>query len=227
MSADIEKLIKISIINKYAAAEGAPVIVCGNDDYTAQFFFDAEWDAYDIKTARFVYVQNGAIKYTDVVLTGDTAPVPVMADTKEVMVGVFAGDIRTSTPAHIHCEPSIRCGTGAPADPTPDVYDQIMELLRTSGPSTSTATARISYVTILADAWIGTASPYSQVVTVEGATSRSQVDLTPSVEQLSIFYNKDLAFVTENDNGVVTVYAIGQKPENDYTIQVTLTEVTR
>lgn len=86
--------------------------------------------------------------------------------------------------------------------------------------------ARIGYVTLLANAWVGENSPYSQVVAVEGVTENSQVDLTPSVEQLSIFHNKDLAFVTENEDGVVTVYAIGQKPENDYNIQVTITEVT-
>ena len=63
------------------------------------------------------------------------------------------------------------------------------------------------------------------MVEVDGATANSQVDLTPSVEQLAIFYEKDLTFVTENDGGVVTVYAIGQKPANDYTIQVTVTEV--
>ena len=41
----------------------------------------------------------------------------------------------------------------------------------------------------------------------------------------AVFYEKDITFVTENDGGVVTVYAIGQKPQNDYTIQVTITEV--
>ena len=86
-------------------------------------------------------------------------------------------------------------------------------------------TARIAHVDLLAANWVGTASPYSQVVHIEGITVNSQVDLTPSIEQLVIFYEKDLGFVTENDNGVVTVYAIGQKPENDYTIQVTITEV--
>ena len=86
--------------------------------------------------------------------------------------------------------------------------------------------ARIGYVTLPADSWSGAASPYSQIVTIEGVTENTQVDLTPNVEQLSIFHEKDLAFVTENDGGVVTVYAVGQKPTNDYTIQVTLTEVT-
>jgi hypothetical protein len=45
------------------------------------------------------------------------------------------------------------------------------------------------------------------------------------VEQLAIFHNKDVAFVTENEDGVVTVYAIGDKPTQDYTIQVSITEV--
>ena len=84
---------------------------------------------------------------------------------------------------------------------------------------------RIGEVTLKANEWVGNASPYSQVVSIEGVTVNSQVDLTPSAEQLAIFYEKDLAFVTENEDGVVTVYAIGQKPQNDYTIQVTITEV--
>lgn len=85
--------------------------------------------------------------------------------------------------------------------------------------------ATIGEVTLLASAWVGEASPYSQVVNIAGVTENSQVDLTPSVEQLSVFHHKDLAFVTENADGVVTVYAIGDKPANDYTIQVTITEV--
>lgn len=87
--------------------------------------------------------------------------------------------------------------------------------------------ARIVYINILASAWKGSNSLYSQVVTVPGATKNSQVDLTPSIDQLVIFYNKNLTFVTENVNGVVTVYAIGQKPQSDYTIQATVTEVNR
>ena len=86
--------------------------------------------------------------------------------------------------------------------------------------------ARIADVTLYASLWKGDASPFSQTVTIRDVTPYSQVDLTPSVEQLATFYEKDLAFVTENDSGTVTVYAIGQKPMHDYTIQVTITEVT-
>lgn len=83
----------------------------------------------------------------------------------------------------------------------------------------------ISEVELLAANWTGSENLYSQVVSIEGVTENSQVDLTPSVEQLVVFYEKDLTFVTENEDGVVTVYAIGQRPENDYVIQVTITEV--
>lgn len=102
------------------------------------------------------------------------------------------------------------------------LYNEIDALKKNGG-----SVARISYVDLPASGWQGEQSPYSQVVDVEGATANSQVDLTPSAEQLSVFHNKDLAFVTENEDGVVTVYAIGQKPANDYTIQVTITEVAR
>ena len=94
------------------------------------------------------------------------------------------------------------------------------ELVGGSGTS-----SKIGSITIYANKWVGTESPYSQVVTVEGVTKNSQVNLTPSVTQLAVFHQKDLAFVTENNDGIVTVYAIGQKPERDYAIQVTVTEV--
>jgi hypothetical protein len=92
---------------------------------------------------------------------------------------------------------------------------------------TNSTSARIGEVMLKANDWVAAdmENLYSQVVTIDGVTENSQVDLTPSVEQLAAFYEKDLAFVTENENGIVTVFAIGQKPQNDYTIQVTITEV--
>lgn len=96
------------------------------------------------------------------------------------------------------------------------LYDFIMQKL---------VNTKISSVTLRADSWIGDASPYSQVVDIPNITENSRVDLTPSAEQLAVFHNKDVAFVTENEDGVVTVYVIGQKPQNDYTIQISITEV--
>lgn len=86
--------------------------------------------------------------------------------------------------------------------------------------------SKLSSVTILASKWENVAeSLFAQVVTIDGVTERSKVDLLPSVEQLAIFHNKDVTFVTENEDGVVTVYAIGEKPLMDYTMQVQITEV--
>ena len=87
--------------------------------------------------------------------------------------------------------------------------------------------ARLGSVTIKASAWVTEADGlHSQVVTVDGVTPYSKVDLLPSVEQLAVFHNKDVAFVTENEDGVVTVFAIGDKPIMDYDMQVSVTEVT-
>lgn len=104
-------------------------IVCGNSDYIIEFAFDGEWDGHTTKTARFI--SNGS--YEDVVFTGNTVAVPVMRNTTSVSVGVFSGDLTTSTPAVIGCEKSILCEGGIPSDPTPDVYNQIIALLNNSG----------------------------------------------------------------------------------------------
>lgn len=84
---------------------------------------------------------------------------------------------------------------------------------------------RISEITLLSNNWVGESSPYSQVVEIEGTTKYSQVDIKPSMEQLNIFHNKDIGFVAENEDGIITVYLIGKKPDNDYVIQVSITEV--
>lgn len=88
-----------------------------------------------------------------------------------------------------------------------------------------TTVISIADIRLPASAWKGEESPYSQIVNVLGVDKYSMVNLQPSVEQLKIFQDKEIAFSTENDNGVVTVYVFGDKPKNDYTIQATITEV--
>ena len=81
-------------------------------------------------------------------------------------------------------------------------------------------------ITIPAANWTGDMSPWSQVVTVNGVTANSKVDLQPSAQQIVSLQNSETTLMTSNDGGVITVWAIGTKPEVDYTMQVLITEVT-
>lgn len=220
--------ILINVRNKIATAPDDAKIVCGNSDYTLTFDFDSEWDSEAEKTARFIWTSGKRTKYTDTCFTGNTVAVPILRNTHSLRVGVYAGDLHTTSPAKISCLPSILCPDGIEDSSTPMVWtilqkrlDAIEKYLGECG-----GDIRVANIELLSAKWVGEESPYSQVVAIDGITEYSQVDLTPSVEQLVIFYQKDLTFVTENDSGRVTVYAIGQKPGNDYTIQATIKEVT-
>ena len=116
--------IKLYIFNKTVHnPDIAFTIVCGNSDYQVQFSFDDEWAEFETKTARFIFGNN----VVDVLFTGDTVAVPIISDASSVKVGVFAGNLHTTTSAIIPCKKSIRCEGGDPVDPTPAAYDQIME----------------------------------------------------------------------------------------------------
>lgn len=123
------EMMNITVRNKIATKTDNVAYVCGNSDYVINFDFDSEWDAYDTKTARFA--RDG--QYTDVVFTGNQCNVPIITNTYAFHVGVFAGDLHTTTAARVPCRKSILCGSGAPANPTPDVYDQLMELIKGLG----------------------------------------------------------------------------------------------
>lgn len=103
----------------------------------------------------------------------------------------------------------------------------ILKTLTVNGVTYEVATVvPVSSIVLRASAWEGTEGAYSQVVQVAGVTPYTKVDLQPTPAQVEEFFSKAIGFVAENNDGVVTVYSIGDKPENDYTIQVTLTEVT-
>ena len=125
--------INITVADKKATTVGTPVIVCGNSDYTIAVTFDDEWSGSTAKTARFVYVVDGDRVFTDVPFTGDTVEVPVLVNVSEVQVGFYTNDLRTTVGALIPCRRSIRCGTGAPYEPTPSQYDKIMALINSVG----------------------------------------------------------------------------------------------
>jgi hypothetical protein len=117
------KTLRVRVTNKNAVYEKrGGDIVCGNSDYQIEFTFDSAWDDHAVKTARFIW--NG--KYQDVVLTGNTCTVPIITNATSLDVGVYAGDLSTTTPATIPCKKSILCGGGLPEEPPKSVYTQIL-----------------------------------------------------------------------------------------------------
>ena len=107
------------------------------------------------------------------------------------------------------------------------IQDAIIELENkiSEAPTATGENGRKEEVALFADKWVGEASPYSQIVTIPGVTIYTQVDVTPTAAQFELMRGKELAFVAENVDGVVTIKATGQKPTNDYVLQVTLHEV--
>lgn len=102
------KKLHVIVANKIATySQRGGDIVCGNSDYQIEFTFDDEWGAYSQKTARFIW--NGKSK--DVVFTGTLCPVPILANTDRLEVGVFVENLSTTTSAVIACKKSIRCNT--------------------------------------------------------------------------------------------------------------------
>lgn len=116
------KVINIEVRNKIAEQIDNAVYVCGNSDFVVIFDFDEEWNDLDVKTARFIHSAG----YTDVVFEGNACKMPVISNTYNIKVGVFAGNLCTTTPALVSAKKSILCEDGLPAAPTDDVYAQIM-----------------------------------------------------------------------------------------------------
>lgn len=121
--------IRITVENKIAVAEKDAEIVCDNSDYVAVFCLDEEWKEHDLKT---MVVSWGEEKRT-IVFTGDTAEIPVITDTARVAIGIFAGNIRTSTSAVVKCRRSARSDGGTPTEPPEDIYNQLIELIESLG----------------------------------------------------------------------------------------------
>lgn len=88
------------------------------------------------------------------------------------------------------------------------------------------SSVKITQIQAPLENWKGAVSPFSQVVSVDGVSVNSKVDLQITVDQMEQFHDKVIAFTAENENGVVTLYAVGDKPDADIVLQATLTEVS-
>lgn len=116
--------INITVTDKRPVCTAGTTVVCDNSDYVVHWDLDEEWSAYDTKTMRVVYMDS---TYADIVFSGDSVALPPVTVPGVVQIGLYAGDIHTSRMALLRALSSVRSASGAPANPTPDVYDQLME----------------------------------------------------------------------------------------------------
>ena len=87
------------------------------------------------------------------------------------------------------------------------------------------SSANMTSISALVANWKGATSPYSQVVEVGKINVNTKVDIQLSAEQIEQLSEKRIAFTAENSGGVVTLYAVGDKPPVDCVFQATLTDV--
>ena len=81
-------------------------------------------------------------------------------------------------------------------------------------------------VSLAAASWTGTASPYTQTVTVSGGTAASQVDIQANATVIQQMMNDGTnAIYIANNNGTFTAYAVGEKPSADLRVQLTVYDV--
>ena len=120
--------IKILVEGKVASVEGTPSIVCGNNDYTLSFTFSDEWNEEPNKVARFTFIKNGTKSFIDMPIHDDKCQVPVLLGIGLVRVGVYAGDLKTTTGARIGCTKSILCDeTEEMAEPYINMYEELIK----------------------------------------------------------------------------------------------------
>lgn len=124
-----EKQLNIEVRDKVATLKSKNFnLVGGNNDYDVVFDFDKDWENYTAKTAVFVF---GKGKPVYQVFEGNVCEGVAIYDATMCLIGVFAGDISTTTPAMVDCvyRSILDEANGTPEPPAEDVYNQIMELL--------------------------------------------------------------------------------------------------
>ena len=114
----------ITIRDKIASIPDGTELICNNPSDVIEFDFDEEWNAHELKTARFAWQR----KHVNVPFSGNLVNVPDIDKTNSVEVGVYADDI-TSTAVKIPFRYSIKSVGSDPKPPQESEYDQIVSLI--------------------------------------------------------------------------------------------------
>ena len=89
----------------------------------------------------------------------------------------------------------------------------------------SVVVPKIINVMMLENAWVGSDELYYQDIICSDVTAKSKLDLQPDPTQIIELKSSEISLMLSNENGVTKAWAIGGKPETDYTISVFITNV--
>ena len=90
---------------------------------------------------------------------------------------------------------------------------------------TGDAGVTLGSITLAAGGWSGS-GPYAQTAALAGLPAAALVNLQPTAEQLMLLQQQGVTVLTAaNQDGVLTVYALGAAPQDELTLQVTVTPV--
>ncbi len=88
---------------------------------------------------------------------------------------------------------------------------------------TGDAGVTLGSITLAAGGWSGS-GPYAQTAALAGLPAAALVNLQPTAEQLMLLQQQGVTVLTAaNQDGVLTVYALGAAPQDELTLQVTVT----
>ena len=91
---------------------------------------------------------------------------------------------------------------------------------------TGDAGVTLGSITLVAGGWSGS-GPYAQTAALAGLPAAALVNLQPTAEQLMLLQQQGVTALTAaNQDGVLTVYALGAAPQDELTLQVTVTPVS-
>lgn len=124
-----EKQLLIEVRDKIATLKSKNFnLVGGNNDYDVVFDFDEDWQDLNAKTAIFVFDNENPVY---VPFEGNVCAGVAINDATMCLIGVFSGDLRTTTPAVVDCvyRSILDEANGTPAPPKEDVYNQIIDLI--------------------------------------------------------------------------------------------------
>ena len=144
--------------------------------------------------------------------TGDAGPAGPKGETGETGPQGPTGD-KGDTGETGPAGPKGETGVTGPQGPKGDKGD------------TGDAGVTLGSITLAAGGWSGS-GPYAQTAALAGLPAAALVNLQPTAEQLMLLQQQGVTVLTAaNQDGVLTVYALGAAPQDELTLQVTVTPV--